>query len=308
VLLAESASPEPIVTIGMPTFNDEKYIEKALADLLAQKFSNFELIISDNCSTDATSEICGRYASLDPRIRYVRQSENIGAGNNFLYVLAEAKTEFFMWAAADDRWHPDFLRCLVPALQADARRVVAFCPYQFIDEVEKPIGGSRRFDFSGRTILGRLLRFCWTWDDGFCYGLYRRKLMADTRFWYYGGANSNISINLAYPILVFYLTRGDYVCVGQDPLWYNRLHTQSTTQLASDSRRSLPFLWRLILRKMTLVRFNIGEVYRARGSVLLAASSTPLFVARGLFDIGWEAGLFLLSRLLNRIKKRINSL
>ena len=67
----------PKVRIGMPVYNGEKFIREAIDSLLAQTFSDFELIISDNCSTDKTQEICKEYASKDPRVKYLRQIENI---------------------------------------------------------------------------------------------------------------------------------------------------------------------------------------------------------------------------------------
>lgn len=93
----------------MPVYNGAKLVERALTSLLRQTFTDFELIISDNGSTDATGEICQRLARQDSRIRYVRQPHNIGATENFLFVLAESRAPCFVWAAHDDFWEPEFL-------------------------------------------------------------------------------------------------------------------------------------------------------------------------------------------------------
>lgn len=103
----------PAVSIGMPVYNGEKYIIEAVDSLLAQTFTDFELIISDNCSTDGTSDICKEYTSIDSRVRYVRQDKNIGASANFMFVFQEASGEFFMWAAHDDLWDKSWLEVLV---------------------------------------------------------------------------------------------------------------------------------------------------------------------------------------------------
>jgi len=92
----------PIVSIGMPVYNGDKTLKSALDSLLKQSFTNFEIIISDNASTDGTKEICLSYAKNDMRIRYIRQEKNIGAINNFKFVLEQAVGKYFMWAAADD--------------------------------------------------------------------------------------------------------------------------------------------------------------------------------------------------------------
>jgi glycosyltransferase involved in cell wall biosynthesis len=116
----------PAVSIGMPVYNGEAFIREALDSLLAQTFTDFELIISDNASTDGTEMICREYASNDERIRYVRQPENRGATANFQFVLDEAVGAYFMWAAADDRRHPDFLRFALQVLSDDASVGVVF--------------------------------------------------------------------------------------------------------------------------------------------------------------------------------------
>lgn len=115
----EKPTPSPKVSIGMPVYNGEKYIREALDSLLAQTFTDFELIISDNASTDGTEAICREYVARDLRIRYVRQSENRGAAANFQFVLDESRGDYFMWAAADDSWLPTFLTESVGVLDTD---------------------------------------------------------------------------------------------------------------------------------------------------------------------------------------------
>jgi glycosyltransferase involved in cell wall biosynthesis len=107
IKVAEKQIPQ--VSIGMPVYNGEKYIRNALDSLLTQTFTDFELIISDNASTDNTQAISEEYVRRDPRVRYVRQQENKGAAVNFKFVLNSAQTDFFMWAAYDDLWAPDYL-------------------------------------------------------------------------------------------------------------------------------------------------------------------------------------------------------
>jgi len=108
----------PQVSIGMPVYNGEFSIRQALDSLLSQSFRDFELIISDNASTDGTEEICRKYAAQDVRIRYLRQNKNLGPLLNFMIVLNEAVGEYFMWSAADDRRTQRFLDANVCALQS----------------------------------------------------------------------------------------------------------------------------------------------------------------------------------------------
>jgi len=115
----------PRLSIGMPVYNGENYLADALDSLLAQSFDDFELIISDNASTDRTAEICQEYADRDPRIRYIRQPQNIGGGPNQDFVFQQSRGELFKWAAHDDVCGRDLLARCVEAL--DQRPEVVLC-------------------------------------------------------------------------------------------------------------------------------------------------------------------------------------
>lgn len=117
----------PLVSIGMPVYNGAQYIRRALDSLLAQDYDNYEIIISDNASTDQTLEILEEYALMYPQIRTYTQSENVGIQGNFRIVLRLARGEYFMWAADDDYWEPEFLKTLVNELESDPTAGVVQC-------------------------------------------------------------------------------------------------------------------------------------------------------------------------------------
>jgi glycosyltransferase involved in cell wall biosynthesis len=104
---------KPRVSIGMPVYNGEQFLKEALDSILAQSFKNFNLIISDNGSTDKTEEICRAYAAKDQRIYYERHEQNLGAGWNFNRVFELSSAEYFRWACYDDLCAPELLeRCV----------------------------------------------------------------------------------------------------------------------------------------------------------------------------------------------------
>ena len=113
------ASALPLVSIGMPVFNTEKTITRALDSLLAQTYPNFEIIVSDNYSTDKTAQICKVYAQKDNRIKLSINKKNLGIIANFRIVQKKAKGKYFFWAAGDDFWKPGFIRTLVNELEAN---------------------------------------------------------------------------------------------------------------------------------------------------------------------------------------------
>lgn len=125
----------PRVSIGLPVYNGEAYLRPALDSILGQDYPDFELIISDNASTDATPDICREYAARDARIRYYRNEQNIGATGNFNRVFELSRGEFFKWMPHDDECHPNFLRHCMEAFRSSAPDTVLVCSRsQFIDE------------------------------------------------------------------------------------------------------------------------------------------------------------------------------
>ena len=118
----------PTVSIGLPVYNGERFLAEALDSLLGQTFTDFELIISDNASTDATEEICRAFARSDPRIEYRRSPENRGEAWNFNRVLELATGQFFKWAAHDDVCAPTFLERCVETFRSESSAVVLVYP------------------------------------------------------------------------------------------------------------------------------------------------------------------------------------
>lgn len=100
---------QPLVSIGVPVFNGEKGIAIALDSLLNQDYPKLEIIISDNASSDSTPEICRRYIEKDPRVKYYRSEENLGATWNFNRVFELSSGKYFMWAACDDKRESTFV-------------------------------------------------------------------------------------------------------------------------------------------------------------------------------------------------------
>jgi glycosyltransferase involved in cell wall biosynthesis len=126
--------PVPKVSIGLPVYNGEKYLRFALNSVLQQTHDDFELIISDNASTDATQKICREYAAKDERIRYDRNETNIGAVGNYNRVFELGRGEFFKWASHDDEFHPSLIeKCLKVFEQSPPSTVLVFSKAAIID-------------------------------------------------------------------------------------------------------------------------------------------------------------------------------
>ncbi|MBV8857745.1 MAG: glycosyltransferase [Acidobacteria bacterium] len=172
----------PLVSIGMPVYNGERYLPEALDSLLAQDYPNIVITISDNASTDATEAICKRYAERDARIRYQRAARNMGAVWNFNRVFELSEGEFFMWAAFDDLRDPAFVSKCLAALQANPGAVLCYSDIRFIDERGEPVPfGLKTLHPTSESLEGRVSAMALSsfWY-GF-YGLMRADALAKTR-------------------------------------------------------------------------------------------------------------------------------
>ncbi len=123
---SQSASNEPMVSIGMPVYNSEQHIRQALDSLLVQDYQHCELIISDNASTDGTQQICLEYAARDKRIRYHRNERNMGIAWNLNRVFELSSGEYFKWAGSHDYVTPTFISACKRILDSDPRVVLAY--------------------------------------------------------------------------------------------------------------------------------------------------------------------------------------
>src|SRR4051812_22803251 len=129
----------PRVSIGVPVYNGERFIRATVDSILAQTYTDFELIICDNCSTDGTQAICREYAARDPRVRYFRNEKNLGPAPNYNRCFEHARGELFKWNAADDVIAPDFVKKCVELLDADPSVVSAYARTTLIDNEGKVI-------------------------------------------------------------------------------------------------------------------------------------------------------------------------
>ncbi len=137
---ATTTGLQPLVSIGLPVYNGSNYIEVAIESILCQTLTDFELIITDNASTDGTESICRRFAARDRRIRYYRNDSNLGAGANFNRCFELATGKYFKWAAHDDLLAPTYLERCVAALEANPDAVLCQSLVRLIDAGGHSVG------------------------------------------------------------------------------------------------------------------------------------------------------------------------
>jgi glycosyltransferase involved in cell wall biosynthesis len=220
---------KPRVSVGVPVRNGERFLAEALDSLLAQSYTDFELIISDNASSDRTESICREYAARDRRVRYYRSSQDVGLANNFNGLFTRARGEYFKWAAADDVHEPDWIARCLTVLERDPSVVLVYGKTRFIDENGAPVedtdpGFDLRFDAATDRL--RYVISATSWVNAI-FGLVRTKELAKTRLLpsYPGGD---------YPLLAELAVLGKFVEVP-DLLFRRRLHPAASSQNAGDA-------------------------------------------------------------------------
>ncbi len=166
----------------MPTYNGARYLAQSLDSLLNQDYPNWELVISDNCSTDETEAIARSYAQQFDRIRYVRQETNAGAAANFNRVLGLAQGTYFMWAADHDLWGAGLVSRCVAALEGNPAAVLAYPESLLIDEDGTAIEEmDDQIDLGQPSALDRYKRLIWRLENcNMIYGVARREALDAT--------------------------------------------------------------------------------------------------------------------------------
>ena len=214
-------------SIGMPVFNGENFLAPAIESILDQTYGAFELVISDNASTDGTRDICESFARQDRRVQYFRNDRNLGADPNYNAVFRKSRGRFFKWAAHDDLLAPTFLERCVAALKGDPDSVLVQSLVYQIDEAGHVIGeydsaleGVSSFQASER-FGAAILTPHWCTE---IFGLIRRDALARTSL--HGGYHHSDRALLAELALL-----GRFVQI-REPLFLNREHASRYVRAA----------------------------------------------------------------------------
>jgi len=259
---------KPGVSIGIPVYNGERFLREALDSLLAQTYLDFELIISDNASTDGTEEICRMYAVQDRRVRYYRNAKNVGVGPNFNRVFELSTGDYFKWASADDICKPEHLARCLEVLERDRTAVLAYPRIQFINENGLPLDiDDPGWDLQSEEAHERL-RYtirAGHWVNPH-YGLIRTSALLKTRLIpsYPGGD---------YRLLAELSLRGKFVEIPER-LFLRRIHPGASSQNLTNlewtmefqtgnrGRMCLPF-WHLnVDHYVTIIKSELGLRYK----------------------------------------------
>jgi glycosyltransferase involved in cell wall biosynthesis len=208
------------LTIGLPVYNGEQYLTRAIESILAQTFADFRLIILDNASTDRTAEIARHYLGRDRRVAYWRNQRNIGAGPNFNQAFKLSRTPYFKWAAHDDELMPTYLERCVRALDATPEAVLAHSHVREVDEAGRvvrnyvPVDDAVGSPIRARRFASRVMLRGWCTE---IFGVIRAEALTNSMM-IASFAGSDLSL------ITELCLRGRFIIVPE-PLFVHRLHS-----------------------------------------------------------------------------------
>jgi glycosyltransferase involved in cell wall biosynthesis len=178
---ADARRDRPLVSIGLPVYNGERFLRETLEALLTQEFNDYELLIYDNASTDGTEAIAREFAERYPRISYQRNAENLGAARNFELLVERARGTYFIWASAHDRWDPRLLRECVAALESQPEAVLCYSQSYSINEAGQVTGPMPEQPGTvALSLQARYRRTIWRLHSYVIYGLHRLSALRQT--------------------------------------------------------------------------------------------------------------------------------
>jgi glycosyltransferase involved in cell wall biosynthesis len=169
------------VVLGVPAYNEGRFIERTLRSIQQQSHRDFIALISDNASTDDTERACRAFAERDPRFVYVRQPVNVGANDNFIFLRDASKSPFFAWIGGHDTLHPDYVAHHVERLQREPGACGSFTYFQVVDEHDRVLRDEGPEGVAPPD-RGPLFRYLWTVAAGEelapMHGMFRREMLA----------------------------------------------------------------------------------------------------------------------------------
>ncbi|MES1214886.1 MAG: glycosyltransferase family 2 protein [Bacteroidota bacterium] len=208
----------PLVTVGIPTYNRPKGLERTLDCILKQSYSNLEVIVSDNCSIDPeVLQVIKKFAAQDKRVKYYVQEKNLSIVPNFQFLLDKASGEYFMWAADDDFWDKNFIETCVEGLQQDASIVACITDVKIINFKNETLPTKLTRSFMQSNLYSRLYNWVRSSEEVkyfFC-GMYRASIVKNIQFQNNWGGDHMFLLEL--------ITKGKFLYIpGKSNFYYYR--------------------------------------------------------------------------------------
>jgi glycosyltransferase involved in cell wall biosynthesis len=282
----------PLVTVGIPTYNRPKGLERILECILNQNYRNLEVIVSDNCSDDPkVLEILEKYKAFDNRVSYYVQERNISIVPNFQFLLDKAAGDFFMWSADDDYYDINFIEACAEGLIHNNEVVACITDVKIVglDSVARETKLKR--SFMQKSIYGR--SFFWTKSPEECKyffcGLYRSAAVKNITFPNIWGGD--------HMFLLEVITKGKFLYIpGKSNLYYFRGGSSGSIEKV---RKAFGIKKRIVFFDWYFIRYCY---YPFRFKHLNKIQRTGLFISNSLGLLLNEEGILFRILIVKPIK------
>jgi glycosyltransferase involved in cell wall biosynthesis len=233
-------SSQPRVVIGVPLFNGATHLRAALDSLLGQRFTDYALVLLDDCSTDETPAIAAEYAARDPRVSFERHERRLGMMRNWRAVFERAtrlhpSAAYFAWASDHDLWDPEWLATLMDVLETQTNVVLTYPRVERCDELDQALELDGR-SFDSTTISDRRERLRFTAlrmpAGNIVYGLFRLETLRRCAVF--------SSVLLPDRLLLAELSLYGAFHQVERPLWRRRYRRGETASLERQRRSFYP--------------------------------------------------------------------
>lgn len=282
-----------VVTVGVPTYKRPHLLERALESLARQSFPELQVIVADNASPGCLNEeVIQRFKGRINNLEYYKHSSNIGAKNNFFFLLDKSEGRYFMWLADDDEISADFITCLVSMLDACPEAATAAGRWKYMTSPKTGFIMPLR-EYASSWWYFRTIKYVWHANDDFFYGLHRTDFLRKANFSGYSWPNRCELINWAYVFLLDLILQGKVLVTNDAQIQFIN-HDYTSKNYDSQTAQSFSGLLKLILR-----RINVHMLYWRKvanfGGVLYVAPLLAVSAAALVREIG--------VRVFNRIGK-----
>ena len=204
------------VTLAIPTYNRPQYLRRALESAVQQNYPNLEILVSDNNTEgQEVEQIISEFQNRHSDLKFFKQKKNIGAINNFLFLLQKASGEYFMWLADDDEITNNCVSHLAATLDADISVSCVAPNWYLLSSIDAGTIMPRR-NYVEAHWLSRALKYIWSSNDAFFYGMFHTEQLIKARFYHYCWPNRNQISNWAYPYLYDIILTGKIIVTSDE--------------------------------------------------------------------------------------------
>lgn len=259
---------KPLVTVAIPTFNRPHLLIRTLNSIAEQDYENLEIIVSDNATPgNEVEKVIDQFKEKFSRFRFFKQPSNIGALNNFFFLLAKAEGDYFMWLADDDEITLGYISYLAEMLTKNAQASSVSANW-FLKTSETTGQLMPRIEYDSEFWTLRVIKYIWCGKDDFFYGMHRMSFLKEASFKGYCWPNKKELMNWAYIYLFDQILAGKVLVATDERIMF--INHDYGVKNYIQNRRSLINIFSTFVRKLNIYAFYLLKILKKKGFISVA--------------------------------------